>query len=105
MLVNKDQDSDHSVKVAFVGAGQSRHLSGPVDRVVFGPNDYVFHLDPAPPGGPAGGRGGQGGRGTINGHAHPAGPASKSTRNAEGTGPTYRLPKASIIVVRGKVAP
>ena len=105
MLINKDQDNDHPVKVAFGGGGQNRHFSGSVDRVVFGPNEYVFHPDPTPPTEPAGGRGGRGGRGAISGHADPDGPPSKSTVASEGAGTMYRLPKASIIVLRGKLTP
>jgi hypothetical protein len=110
MLINKDQDTDHSVKITFAGTragtGQARYFSGAVDRVVFGPNEYQFHPDPVPPGAePTGGRGGRGGRGAISGHADPDGPPSKSTVSAEGAGTEYRLPKASIIVLRGKVAP
>jgi hypothetical protein len=103
MLINKDQDNEHFVKVAFAGAGQSRYFSSEVTRVVFGPNEYQFHPDPVQPE-PAGGRGGRGGRGGISGHADPDGPPSKSTVTAEGAGTVYRLPKASIIVLRGKVA-
>jgi hypothetical protein len=104
MLINKDQDNDHSVKVAFAGTGQSRHFSGEVTRVVFGPSEYQFHPEPVQPES-AGGRGGRGGRGAISGHADPDGPPSKSTVTAEGEGTMYRLPKASIIVLRGKVVP
>jgi len=82
---------------------QNRRFSGAVDRVVFGPNEYQFHPDPAPAVDPAGGRGGRGGRGAISGHADPDGPPSKSTVTAEDASTTYLLPKASIIVLRGKV--
>ena len=104
MLINKDQDNDHSVKMAFAGKGRNRRFSGAVDRVVFGPNEYQFHPDPAPSAAdPAAARGGRGGRGAISGHADPDGPPSKSTVTAGDTGTMYLLPKASIIVLRGKV--
>ena len=57
-------------------------------------------LPVAPPAG-RGGRGG-GGRGG-SGHADPDGPPSKSTVTAGGPDTLYQLPKASIIVLRGKL--
>jgi len=98
MFVNKDHDEDHSVKVRFADlvSGHDRYFSGAVDRVVFGPAEYVWHPDPVP----AGGRGGRGG----SGHASPDGPPSKSTVTAGGADTLYQLPKSSIVVLRGKLA-
>jgi hypothetical protein len=108
MLINKDQDNDHSVKVAFAGAaaGRNRSFAGAVESVVFGPAEYQFHADPIPAGAdPAAGRGGgRGGRGAVSGHADPDGPPSKSTVNGSGPDTLFRLPKASIIVLRGKLS-
>jgi F5/8 type C domain len=119
MFINKDQNNDHSVHVAFTDptTKQSRHFTGTVTRVVFGPNEYVWHVDPAPaataqiaapaanqnPDAPQGGRG-RGGRGAFNGHPDPDGPPSKSTVDATGPDTLFNLPKASIIVLRGKIA-
>ena len=52
MLVNKDHDNDHSVKVAFADpvTKHDRFFSGTVDRVVFGPAEYQWHPDPVPAG-------------------------------------------------------
>jgi F5/8 type C domain len=104
MLVNKDQDNDHSVTVAFADSpsGRNRHFAGTVDRVVFGPAEYQWHPDPVPPGSEV--AGGRGGRGAVSGHADPDGPASKSSVTTEGPETRYSLPKASIIVLRGRVA-
>ena len=102
MLVNKDRDSDHSVKVTFADpvANHDRFFSGAVDRVVFGPAEYQWHPDPGPAGeAPTGRR-----RGWGNGHADPDGPPSKSIVTAGGPHTLYQLPKASIIVLRGKVS-
>jgi hypothetical protein len=100
MLVNKDESNAHDVKVAFGGAGKQKHFSGTVDRVVFGAAEYVFHADPVPAGEPpAGNRR----RPFVNGHADPDGPPSKSTVAAAGADTLYQLPKASIIVLRGKL--
>jgi hypothetical protein len=109
MLINKDQDSDHAVKVAFADppGGRSRFFAGVVDRIVFGPAEYQWHPDPVPPGAePAAGRGGgRGGRGALSGHADPDGPPSKSTVPGAGSDTLFQLPKASIIVLRGKITP
>jgi hypothetical protein len=97
MLVNKDQDHDQPVKVSFTDplTGHTRSFAGPVDRVLFGAAQYQWHPDPEPPGGGRG-RGGAG-------HAEPDGPASKSTVAAARPDTLYLLPKASIIVLRGKL--
>ncbi len=114
MLVNKDQDNDHSVKVAFSDpvARHDRFFSGTVDRVVFGAAEYQWHPDPVPATGATGEDGepdddnsaGAGRRPRMSGHAAPDGPPSKSTVTAGGADTLYELPKASIIVLRGKLA-
>jgi hypothetical protein len=112
MLINKDQDSDHSVSVVFADplTKQNRFFSGAVARVVFGSAEYQWHPDPAPAvespaGSAAPGAGGGGGYGRRpSGHAEPDGPASKSTITAASADTLYQLPKASIIVLRGKVS-
>ncbi len=76
-------------------------FSGTVDRVVFGAAEYQWHPDPAlTDAAPQGGGNRRGG----TGHADPDGPPSKSTVTAAGVDTTYQLPKASIIVLRGKLA-
>ncbi len=105
MFVNKDPDNDHSVKVTFADPAtkHDRFFSGTVDRVVFGAAQYQWHPDPLPPGETAPPRGrGRRGRGR-SGHADPDGPPSKSTVAAAGADTLYQLPKASIIVLRGKL--
>jgi NedA-like, galactose-binding domain len=107
MLINKDQNNDHSVKASFVNpaTGQKRFFSGTVDSVVFGAAQYAWHPD-AGPAGSAQEEGEDGGyrRHPMNGYADPDGPASKSTVAADGPDTLYELPKASIIVLRGKLA-
>ena len=102
MLVNKDQDNDHSVKVVFADpvTKQKRFFSGAVARVVFGSAEYQWHPDPAPAGEASGVPPGGGAAGR-SGHADPDGPASKSTITADGADTLYQLPKASIIVLHG----
>jgi hypothetical protein len=109
MLVNKDRDNDHSVKVTFADsvAHRDRFFSGTVDRVVFGAAEYQWHFDPVPPGAepPAAKQGPAGRRAQVRtGHADPDGPPSKSTVTSAGADTLYLLPKASIIVLRGRLA-
>jgi hypothetical protein len=104
MLVNKDQDHEHSVKVTFADpvTRHDRYFSGAVDRVVFGTAEYEWHPDPVPADSAA--PTGTGGRGRgSSGHADPDGPPSKSTVTAGDADTLYQLPKASIIVLRGKL--
>jgi hypothetical protein len=87
LLINKDRDHDHAVKVSFTDAesGQTRFFDGQVDRITFGAAEYQWHPD---------------GR---NGHAAPDGPPSRSTVTANAT-TLHRLPRASIVVLRGSIA-
>lgn len=114
MLVNKDQENDHSVKMTFAdpAAGHARFFSGTVDRVVFGAAEYQWHPDPVPADiGPPSGQAPEGDesaegvrRRRVSGHATPDGPPSVSTIKAGGPDTLYGLPKASIIVLRGIIA-
>ena len=101
MLINKDEEHDHAVKLTFADGGRRRYFSGAVDRVVFGAGEYQWHPDPVAAGAAPAGRGGRG-RGAMNGHPDPDGPASKSTVTG-GPDAEYQLPKASIIVLKGKL--
>ncbi|HEX4165186.1 MAG TPA: discoidin domain-containing protein [Bryobacteraceae bacterium] len=108
MLVNKDEDHDHAVKVVFANKvnRQNRFFSGPVERIVFGPAEYKWHPDPASVNMREGtGTEGQGDnpRRSRTGHADPDGPASKSTIMARDADTVYNLPKSSIIVLRGEL--
>lgn len=107
MLVNKDQDNDHSVRVVFAGAanGQDRFFTGSVDRVVFGAAEYRWHPDPVSADTPPANSAGSGRRQRVPGHADPDGPASKTVVDAAGPGTLFELPRASIIVLRGRLAP
>jgi hypothetical protein len=103
MLVNKDRDSDHSVRITFADLvnRQNRFFAGTVDRVVFGAAEYQWHPDTVSPGATPPPDDWEGRRGS--GHADPDGPPSKSTVAAAGAETLYQLPKASIIVLRGKL--
>ena len=86
MLINKDHDNDHAVKVVFADPAtrRDRCFAGQVDRITFGAAQYQWHADGA------------------NGQADPDGPPSKSTV-AGGPETLYQLPKASIVVLRGRI--
>ena len=103
MLVNKDRDNDHSVKVTFADPldHRDRFFSGTVDRVVFGAAEYQWHPDPVSADAePASGSrpGGGGGRATEAGW-----PAVEIECYGRRAGYGLPLPKASIIVLRGKL--
>jgi hypothetical protein len=86
MLVNRDENNAHEVEVTFDDAKnkQTRHFSGLVTVVSFGSEQYVWIND-----GP-------------DSHADPDGPPV--TSRVQATEITkYRLPKASVTVLRGKV--
>ena len=87
MIVNKDQENDHSIRLAFHDAGSNtdKVFTGPVDMITFGSAQY--HWNPQP----------------DAGSANPDGPAAKSQITAAST-TTYVLPKASVTVLRGEIA-
>lgn len=87
MLVNRDESNAHTVRVAFDDPSRQRSLSfsGPVRLVTFGSQQYVWKNN-----------------GTSS-TADPDGPPVGTTI-AGGAATTYTLPKASITVLRGRVA-
>jgi hypothetical protein len=88
MLVNRDQSNNHAVKVVFLDADtrRTRHFSGKVARITFGSDQYQWHQE------------------GLAGHADPDGPPSRS--DVDGTvDALYQLPKASITILRGTLAP
>jgi hypothetical protein len=86
LLVNRDRDHDHAVKVDFADAGsrQDSFFSGPVAQTTLGQGQYEWHS------------------GGEMGDAEPNGPPSRSTVNGEAD-TLYELPKASITVLSGHV--
>ena len=87
MLVNRDETRPHTVRVQFEDSRNKRDasFSGPVTFVTFGSEQYVWIND-----GP-------------NSHADPD-HAPVATTVAGGPQTVFTLPKASITVLRGKVA-
>jgi hypothetical protein len=87
LLINKDHDHAHALKISFhdEGASSDSFLAGRMEMITFGGDQYQWH--------PAG----------KNGHADPDGPPAASTFDAaEST--VYTLPPASINVLRGKLS-
>jgi len=86
MLVNKDYDSPHRVRMSFrdANSGNSRTFDGPVLMITFGKAQYQWHAD------------------RKQGHADPDDPPARSMiKGREGT--VYDLPAASLTVLRGKI--
>lgn len=85
LVVNKDHDQAHSLTVTFDdGAHHEQHFSGMITRVVFGDAQYQWHSH------------------EENGYARPDGPPVKSEIAADPQN-LYEIPKASVVVLRGKV--
>jgi hypothetical protein len=86
MVINKDRERVHNVKVRFSDGEQhtDRFFQGGVDRITFGANEYQWH-----PNGP-------------NGYADPDGPQAKSRLDGAPDS-VYSLPRASITVLRGRI--
>lgn len=87
LLVNRDRDHDHAVKLDFVNAETKRdgYFSGSVAQSTLGQAEYQWH--------PSG----------EMGDADPDGPPLRSTVNG-GADTLYELPKASVTVLCGSIA-
>jgi len=87
MVVNKDQENPHAVRLAFhdAAAPGDRAFTGPVDRITFGSEQYQWQAHP------------------NGGSANPDGPPLRSQLTA--APPTvFTFPKASVTVLRGHIA-
>ena len=89
MLVNKDQENSHAVRISFQGAPKEveKHFSGTVSAITFGSEQYKWHSNSENP---------------IGGVADPDGPPARSTITSNAD-TTFTLPKASVTVLRGKI--
>lgn len=85
LLINKDRKNAHSVRIAFESGGKAGHFSGPVRMITFGSEQYVWHGADA------------------TAHANPDLPPLVSSIDASEQA-TFKLPKASVTVLRGDVA-
>jgi F5/8 type C domain-containing protein len=89
LLVNRDQSNPHAIKVTFdnsaVSTSRPGSFKGPVTMITFGSEQYVWQEAGA------------------DSHADPDGPPV-TTQISAGRDTTFTLPKASITVLRGKLA-
>ncbi len=105
LVVNRDQQNAHRVRIAFRGdADPAATFSGPVEIATFGSAQYKWnpprtrfmaHAEIAA------------GRTVVaytNGKADPDGPILRSKQDGN-KDTVYDLPAASVVVIRGKVAP
>jgi hypothetical protein len=85
LLINKDRNQAHPVRIAFESGGRSGHFSGPIRMITFGSEQYVWHGEDA------------------TAHADPNLPPLVSSIDASAQ-TVFWLAKASITVLRGEVA-
>jgi hypothetical protein len=86
MLINKDHDNPHQVRVVFKDfeANHAQSFLGSVNMITFGKSQYQWHAN------------------RKSGYAGPDGPAATSTVVGD-EGTLYTLPAASLTVLRGNV--
>jgi hypothetical protein len=86
LVVNKDHDNAHPVRITFNDADTStdHSFSGPVTMITFGKTQYQWHPN------------------RKLGYADPDGPAATSTIPGTANA-TYTLPPASVTVLRGNI--
>lgn len=87
MLINKDHDNAHSIRILFHGAeaAAAQAFVGPVTMITFGKAQYQWHAD------------------RKRGHADPDNPPVRSNISADNN-QQYELPAASLTVLRGKLS-
>jgi hypothetical protein len=84
MLVNKDHDNPHDVKLVFRDTEHESSFAGTVSFTTFGKAQYQWHAN------------------RKQGYAEPDTPPAKSTMKVPSDN-IYKLPAASVTVIRGKV--
>ncbi|HXB99122.1 MAG TPA: discoidin domain-containing protein [Terriglobales bacterium] len=104
MMVNRDQENAHRVRIAFHGTADSAAgFEGPVEIATFGSAQYKWN----PPRTRFMAHDEEAAKPTIvaytNGTADPDGPIVRSKQNG-GKDTVYDLPAASVVVIRGKIA-
>jgi len=87
MLINKDHDHPHQVRIVFHDAGTDRDRTflGPIAMITFGKAQYQWHAA------------------RKKGYADPDGPPA-TTLLTGGENTVYNLPAASVTVLRGRLA-
>ena len=85
LLINKDRENVHSIRIVFANGVKTGHFSGAIRVVTFGSEQYVWHGEDA------------------TAHADPNLPPVVSSIEASAQ-TAFTLPKASVTVLRGAVA-
>jgi hypothetical protein len=85
LLINKDRDNAHAVRVAFDSGAATGHFSRAVRMITFGSEQYVWHGE------------------NSTAHADPDLPPVVSSIDASAQ-TVFTLPKASVTVLRGAIA-
>jgi hypothetical protein len=87
MLINKDHDNAHSIRISFrnAEAGSEQSFVGATTMITFGKAQYQWHAD------------------RKRGHADPDNPPVRSAISANNN-TQYQLPAASLTVLRGKIS-
>ncbi len=106
MIVNRDQQNAHRVRIAFQGqepAGRpASAFAGPVEISTFGKDQYQWHPGTTRFMAHAEHAGEHSVVANTKGVADPDGPVIRQKQNA-GRDTSYDLPAASIVVIRGKI--
>ena len=102
MLVNRDQQNAHRVRIAFDGTGDKNAFAGPVEISIFGSAQYQWHPAQTRFMAHAENSGERTIVPTSKGWADPDGPIAHSKITAE-KGTLYDLPAASVVVLRGNI--
>jgi len=103
MIVNRDQQNAHKVRIAFDNAHEQSWFVGPVDIATFGSGQYQWHAAKTRFVPHAEVPGELPVAAYFPGNADPDGPIARSKQSATAD-TAYELPAASIVVIRGKVA-
>ena len=85
LLINKDRERAHPIRIDFENSDKTGHFSGPVRVVTFGSEQYVWHGADAAA------------------HADPNLPPVESSVEASAQ-TVFTLPKTSVTVLRGEIA-
>jgi F5/8 type C domain len=105
MVVNRDQENAHSVRVAFRGQGKMGSAStftGPVEISVFGKEQYQWHPGTTRFMAHSEHAGERSVVANTKGMADPDGPIVHRKQDA-GKDTAFDLPAASVVVIRGKI--
>jgi hypothetical protein len=84
MLINKDHENSHKIRIAFGDPQSSKSFNGTVASIVFGKAQYQWHPN------------------RKRGYADPDRPPVKTTMQVDET-TMYELPAASLTVLRGNL--